>query len=38
MTFIRADNTPSLKAHRKMGMRELGPFMSEGVPHVAFAY
>jgi len=38
MTFIRADNAPSLKAHRKMGMQELGTFMSEGVPHVALAY
>jgi L-amino acid N-acyltransferase YncA len=38
MTFIRADNAPSLQAHRKMGMRELGQFLSEGVPHVAFAY
>jgi L-amino acid N-acyltransferase YncA len=38
MTFIRADNDPSLQAHRKMGMRELGPFTCEGVSHVAFAY
>jgi predicted GNAT family acetyltransferase len=38
MTFIRADNDPSLRAHRKMGMRELGTFMSEGVPHIAFTY
>jgi hypothetical protein len=38
MTFIRADNAPSLQAHRKMGMRELGPFTCEGVPHVAFGY
>jgi hypothetical protein len=38
MTFIRADNAPSLQAHRKMGMRALGTFMSEGVPHVALAY
>ncbi len=38
MTFIRADNAPSLKAHRKMGMQKLGTFMSEGVPHVALAY
>lgn len=38
MTFIRADNAPSLRAHRKMGMRELGPFMSEGVPHIALTY
>jgi L-amino acid N-acyltransferase YncA len=38
MTFVRADNAPSLRAHRKMGMRELGPFISENVPHIAFAY
>jgi len=38
MTFIRADNGPSLQAHRKMGMQELGHFMSDGVPHVAFSY
>ena len=38
MTFVRADNAPSLRAHRKMGMRELGTFMSEDVPHIAFTY
>lgn len=38
MTFIRADNHASLRAHRKMGMRELGPFSANGEPHVAFAY
>jgi GNAT superfamily N-acetyltransferase len=38
MTFVRADNVPSLQAHRKMGMRELGTFMSEGIPHVALSY
>jgi L-amino acid N-acyltransferase YncA len=38
MTFVRADNTASIRAHRKMGMRELGAFLSEGVPHVAFTY
>jgi len=38
MTFVRADNAPSLRAHRKMGMRELGSFMSEGVPHIALSY
>ena len=38
MTFVRADNAPSLRAHRKMGMRELGTFMSDGVPHVALTY
>jgi GNAT superfamily N-acetyltransferase len=38
MTFVRADNAPSLRAHRKMGMQELGAFLSEGVPHIAFTY
>jgi L-amino acid N-acyltransferase YncA len=38
MTFVRADNAPSLRAHGKMGMRELGTFMSEGVPHIALTY
>ena len=38
ITFVRADNAPSLRAHRKMGMRELGTFMSEDVPHIAFTY
>jgi predicted GNAT family acetyltransferase len=38
MTFVRADNAPSLRAHRKMGMRELGTFMIEGVAHVALTY
>ena len=38
MTFIRADNAPSLRAHRKMGMRELGTFTSEALPHIALTY
>jgi RimJ/RimL family protein N-acetyltransferase len=38
MTFVRADNGPSLRAHRKMGMSELGTFMSQGVPHIALTY
>jgi ribosomal protein S18 acetylase RimI-like enzyme len=38
MTFVRADNAPSLRAHRKLGMQELGEFVSDGVPHVAFSY
>jgi hypothetical protein len=29
MTFIRADNIASLRAHRKMGMSEHGPFIHE---------
>jgi RimJ/RimL family protein N-acetyltransferase len=38
MTFIRADNLPSRRAHQKMGMRELGTFVSEGTPHIALIY
>lgn len=38
MTFVRNDNAPSLRAHRKMGMRELGAFTSEGVSFIAFTY
>jgi L-amino acid N-acyltransferase YncA len=38
MTFVRADNAPSLRAHRKMGMRELGAFMHEDVSQIAFTY
>ena len=38
MTFIRADNSSSLRAHRKMGMRELGTFLSEDVPHIALSF
>lgn len=38
MTFVRADNVSSLRAHRKMGMRELGPFVNDGIAFVALAY
>lgn len=38
MTFVRADNIPSLRAHRKMGMRELGAFTSDAIPYIAFTY
>jgi len=38
MTFIRADNISSLRAHRKMGMNELGAFVAEDVPYVALGY
>ena len=38
MTFIRADNAASRRAHRKMGMSELGTFMHEDVPHIALSY
>jgi L-amino acid N-acyltransferase YncA len=38
MTFILADNLPSLIAHRKMGMRELGAFTNGGISYIAFSY
>lgn len=38
MTFVRTDNVPSLQAHRKMGMRDLGTFVHEGVFYIAFKY
>jgi predicted GNAT superfamily acetyltransferase len=38
MTFIRADNAPSRRAHLKMGMRELGPFTNDGVSYIACIY
>ena len=37
MTFIVADNIPSLIAHRKMGMRELGAFANGGIEYIAFS-
>ena len=36
--FIKASNEASLRAHRKMGMREVGSFVFEGTPLVIFAY
>ena len=38
MTFIRADNVPSLRAHRKMGMSELGAFVTDDVSYIALSY
>ena len=38
MTFVRSDNVQSLRAHRKMGMRELGEFISQGETYIAFTY
>jgi hypothetical protein len=38
MTFIRADNFVSLRAHQKMGMSELGTFVSEDLPYIALSY
>lgn len=36
--FIKASNEASLRAHRKMGMREVGAFVFEGTPLLIFAY
>ncbi len=36
--FIRSDNEPSLRAHRKMGMREVSSFLHAGVEHVVLNY
>ena len=38
LTFVRSDNGPSLRAHRKMGMTELGEFTLEGEAYIAFTY
>ena len=38
MLFVRADNPSSLRTHQKMGMRELGAFVNDGVPYIAFTY
>ena len=38
MTFIVADNVPSLIAHRKMSMQELGAFTNGGISYIAFSY
>jgi len=38
VTFVRADNDASLRAHRKMGMRDLGRFKNEGDSYVAFTF
>jgi hypothetical protein len=38
MLFIRADNGPSLQAHRKMGMQQLGTFTDCDVLYIALTY
>jgi L-amino acid N-acyltransferase YncA len=38
VTFIRRDNTASLKAHTRMGMRERAEFTQEGVAYVVVTY
>ena len=37
VTFIRRDNEPSLRAHAKMGMRQLGSFDHDGVAFAALS-
>ncbi|HUK09915.1 MAG TPA: GNAT family N-acetyltransferase [Stellaceae bacterium] len=36
--FIRADNTASLRAHKKMGVTRRGEFIHQGFPIVVFSY
>ncbi|WP_123416893.1 GNAT family N-acetyltransferase [Pseudomonas brassicacearum] len=36
--FIRKDNEPSLRAHLKMGMREVGFFSFNGFDYAVFSY
>jgi predicted N-acetyltransferase YhbS len=36
--FIRRDNASSLRAHAKMGLREVAEFTHEGVAHVVLSY
>jgi predicted GNAT family acetyltransferase len=38
MLFVRADNAASLRAHRKMGMHDLGTFTNDGVSYIALTY
>ena len=36
--FIRCDNLASLRAHEKMGMREVASFTHDGIGFAVFAY
>ena len=36
--FIRRDNPASLRAHTKMGMREVGGFVFDGIDYAVFSY
>src|SRR5262249_34428894 len=38
MSFVRSDNTASIKANRKMGKTELGEFMHDGELYIVFAF
>ena len=36
--FIRRDNAASLRAHAKMGLREVAEFTHQGIVHVVLSY
>ena len=38
MTFVKADNEMSLRAHDKMGMERLGTFINDAMPYIAFRF
>ena len=38
MSFVRCDNTASLRANRKMGKTELGEFIHDGERYIVFAF
>src|SRR5262249_6567613 len=38
IAFVRHDNTASLQAHLKMGMRDVASFEHDGVVHVVLAF
>jgi L-amino acid N-acyltransferase YncA len=38
ITFIRRDNATSIQAHLKMGMREVGRFVHDGIDYVVVAH
>jgi L-amino acid N-acyltransferase YncA len=38
MSFVRSDNMPSLRANRKMGKKELGECIHDGVSYIVFAF
>ena len=38
MSFVRSDNTPSIRANRKMGKTELGQFIHDGEAYIVFGF
>lgn len=38
IAFVRSDNTASLSAHKKLGMRQVAEFTHDGVAYVVVAY